>query len=136
VLTMTATGAPQVVGARRGHARGCWAVGMDLTVLSVALPLLPWPSRPLSPTSSVLSGYAWSVAGGKCCRRDSWATATAARRSCCSLLALSLPARLPVPLRTPAEFIGARVLLGFAGAGLLVMAVSASQCSSPKRKEK
>ena len=75
----------EVSGARRRWALVCralsvLAVGMDLTVLSVALPTL---AVALKASESDLQGsppatlWCWLP---RCCPPDCWATATAARR--------------------------------------------------------
>ena len=125
MLTMTAT------GARRWWALGgvmlaVLAVGMDLTVLSVALPTL---AVALKASESDLqwfsSGYALVLAAAML---PAGLLGDRYGRKKVMLFSLALFAAGSLACaysRTPAEFIGARVLLGFAGAGLVVMAVSA-----------
>lgn len=125
MLTMTAT------GARRWWALGgvmlaVLAVGMDLTVLSVALPTL---AVALKASESDLqwfsSGYALVLAAAML---SAGLLGDRYGRKKVMLFSLALFAAGSLACaysRTPAEFIGARVLLGFAGAGLVVMAVSA-----------
>ncbi|MGD0441666.1 MAG: MFS transporter [Acidimicrobiales bacterium] len=122
---MTAT------GARRWWALGgvmlaVLAVGMDLTVLSVALPTL---AVALKASESDLqwfsSAYALVLAAAML---PAGLLGDRYGRKKVMLFALGLFAAGSLACaysRTPAEFIGARVLLGFAGAALVVMAVSA-----------
>lgn len=118
-------------GARRWWALGAvvvavLAVGMDLTVLSVALPTL---SGALKASESDLqwfsSGYALVLAaamlpvgllGDRYGRK---------KVMLASLALFALGSLACAESRTAAEFLGARVLLGFGGAGVIVMAVSA-----------
>ena len=102
------------------------AVGMDITVLSVALPTL---AGALKASESDLqwfsSGYALVLAAAML---PAGLLGDRYGRKKVMLFSLALFAAGSVACaysRTPAEFIGARVLLGFAGAGLVVMAVSA-----------
>jgi EmrB/QacA subfamily drug resistance transporter len=118
-------------GARRWWALGAvvlavLAVGMDLTVLSIALPTL---AGALKASESNLqwfsSGYALVLAAGML---PAGLLGDRYGRRKVMLFSLALFAAGSFACaysRTPAEFIGARVLLGFAGAGLVVMAVSA-----------
>ncbi|MGA2806027.1 MAG: MFS transporter [Acidimicrobiales bacterium] len=122
---MTAT------GARRWWALGgvmlaVLAVGMDLTVLSVALPTL---SVALKASESDLqwfsSAYALVLAAAML-PAGLLGDRYGRKKVMLSALALFAAGSLACAYsRTPAEFIGARVLLGCAGAGLVVMAVSA-----------
>jgi EmrB/QacA subfamily drug resistance transporter len=102
------------------------AVGLDLTVLSVALPTL---SSALKASESDLqwfsSGYALVLAavllpagllGDRYGRK---------KVMLCSLALFAVGSLACAESRSPAEFIAARVLLGLAGAGLIVMVVSA-----------
>ena len=125
MLTMTATGARRW-WALSGVMLAVLAVGMDLTVLSVALPTL---AVALKASESDLqwfsSGYALVLAAAML---PAGLLGDRYGRKKVMLLSLALFAAGSLACaysRTPAEFIGARVLLGFAGAGLVVMAVSA-----------
>jgi MFS transporter, DHA2 family, multidrug resistance protein len=102
------------------------AVGLDLTVLSVALPTL---SSDLKASESDLqwfsSGYALVLAalmlpagllGDRYGRK---------KVMLASLALFAVGSLACAYSRSPDEFIAARVLLGFAGAGVIVMAVSA-----------
>ncbi len=102
------------------------AVGMDLTVLSVALPTL---SGVLKASESDLqwfsSGYALVLAavmlpagllGDRYGRKKVMLS---------SLALFALGSLACAESRTAEEFLGARVLLGFGGAGVIMMAVSA-----------
>jgi len=118
-------------GARKWWALGAVALAvlaasLDLTVLSVALPTL---SGALKASESDLqwfsSGYALVLAalmlpagllGDRYGRKKVMLV---------SLAWFALGSLACAYSRTPAEFLAARVLLGFAGAGLIVMAVSA-----------
>jgi MFS transporter, DHA2 family, multidrug resistance protein len=118
-------------GARKWWALGAVALAvlaasLDLTVLSVALPTL---SGALKASESDLqwfsSGYALVLAalmlpaglmGDRYGRKKVMLV---------SLAWFALGSVACAYSRTPAEFLGARVLLGFAGAGLIVMAISA-----------
>lgn len=102
------------------------AVGMDITVLSVALPTL---SRALKASESDLqwfsSGYTLVLAA---MMLPAGLLGDRYGRKKVMLASLALFAVGSVACafsRTPSEFVAARVLLGFAGAGLVVMAVSA-----------
>ena len=102
------------------------AVGMDLTVLSVALPTL---AVALKASESDLqwfsSGYALVLAAAML-PAGLLGDRYGRKKVMLSSLALFAAGSLACAYsRTPAEFIGARVVLGFAGAGLVVMAVSA-----------
>ncbi len=101
-------------------------VGMDLTVLSVALPTL---AGVLKASESDLqwfsSGYALVLAAAMLpagLLGDRYGRKKVMLGSLALFAAGSLACAYS---RTAAEFIGARVLLGLAGAGLVVMAVSA-----------
>jgi MFS transporter, DHA2 family, multidrug resistance protein len=118
-------------GARKWWALGAVALAvlaasLDLTVLSVALPTL---SRALEASESDLqwfsSGYALVLAalmlpagllGDRYGRKKVMLV---------SLGWFAVGSLACAYSRTPAEFLAARVLLGFAGAGLIVMGVSA-----------
>ncbi len=122
---MTATGARKW-GALGGVMLAVLAVDMDLTVLSVALPTL---SGALRASESDLqwfsSAYALVLAAAML---PAGLLGDRYGRKKVMLFALALFAAGSLACaysRTPAEFIGARVLLGCAGAGLVVMAVSA-----------
>lgn len=118
-------------GARRWWALGAvmlavLTVGMDLTVLSVALPTL---AGVLKASESDLqwfsSGYALVLAAAMLpagLLGDRYGRKKVMLGSLALFAAGSLACAYS---RTAAEFIGARVLLGLAGAGLVVMAVSA-----------
>ncbi|MFZ0171653.1 MAG: MFS transporter [Acidimicrobiales bacterium] len=121
----------KATGTRRWWALGgvmlaVLAVGMDLTVLSVALPTL---AGALKASESDLqwfsSGYALVLAAAML-PAGLLGDRYGRKKVMLSSLALFAVGSLACAFsRTPAEFIGARVLLGFAGAGLVVMAVSA-----------
>ena len=118
-------------GARRWWALGAvmlavLTVGMDLTVLSVALPTL---AGVLKASESDLqwfsSGYALVLAAAML-PAGLLGDRYGRKRVMLGSLALFAAGSLACAYsRTPAEFIGARVVLGLAGAGLVVMAVSA-----------
>jgi MFS transporter, DHA2 family, multidrug resistance protein len=120
-----------VIGARRWWALGAvmlavLAVGMDITVLSVALPTL---SGALRASESDLqwfsSGYTLVLAAAML---PAGLLGDRYGRKKVMLVSLGLFAAGSLACaysRSPAEFIAARILLGFAGAGLVVMAVSA-----------
>jgi EmrB/QacA subfamily drug resistance transporter len=102
------------------------AVGMDLTVLSVALPTL---AGALKASESDLqwfsSGYALVLAATML-PAGLLGDRYGRKKVMLSALALFAVGSLACAYsRTPAEFIAARILLGFAGAGLVVLAVSA-----------
>jgi EmrB/QacA subfamily drug resistance transporter len=102
------------------------AVGMDLTVLSVALPTL---AVALKASESDLqwfsSGYALVLAAAML-SAGLLGDRFGRKKVMLSSLSLFAVGSLACAYsRSPAEFIGARILLGFAGAGLVVMAVSA-----------
>ena len=102
------------------------AVGMDLTVLSVALPTL---ARALKASESDLqwfsSGYALVLAAAML-PAGLLGDRYGRKKVMISSLALFAVGSIGCAYaRDPSEFIGARVLLGLAGAGLVVMAVSA-----------
>jgi DHA2 family multidrug resistance protein-like MFS transporter len=119
------------VGARRWWALGAvmlavLAVGLDATVLSVAIPTL---ATQLHASESDLqwfsSGYLLVLAalmlpagllGDRIGRK---------RVMVGALLLFGLASAACALSRTPAEFLAARILLGFAGAPLIVMAMSA-----------
>ena len=123
---MTAVG-----GARRWWALGAvvlavLAVGMDLTVLSVALPTL---AGALKASESDLqwfsSGYALVLAAAML-PAGLLGDRYGRKKVMLSSLALFAAGSLVcAESRTVAEFLGARVILGFGGAGVIVMAVSA-----------
>jgi len=121
-----------VVGARSRRPR-VLAVGMDLTILSVALPT--WAGA-LHASESTCSGSPratpWS-SPRRCCRWTDGRPDGRKKVMLISLASFAIGSIACAYSRTPIEFIGARVLLGFAGAGLIVMAVSPSPCSSPRR---
>ena len=122
---MTATGAHRW-WALAGVMLAVLAVGMDLTVLSVALPTL---AVALKASESDLqwfsSGYALVLAAAML-PAGLLGDRYGRKKVMLSSLALFAAGSLACAYsRTPAEFIGARVVLGFAGAGLVVMAVSA-----------
>ena len=128
---MNAPAAALGTGARRWWALGgvmlaVFAVGLDATVLSVALPTL---AAQLHASESDLqwfsSGYLLVLAalmlpagllGDRIGRK---------RVMLGALLLFGLASAVCALSRTPGEFIAARVLLGFAGAPLIVMAISA-----------
>jgi MFS transporter, DHA2 family, multidrug resistance protein len=119
------------MGARRWWALGAvmlavLAVGMDLTVLSVALPTL---AGALKASESDLqwfsSGYALVLAAAMLPAGLLGDRYGRKKVMLCSLALFAVGSLACAYARTPAEFIGARILLGFAGAGLVVMAVSA-----------
>lgn len=130
-MTRTAVTAPTGTGARRWWALGAvvlavLAVGLDLTVLSVALPTL---SGALKASESDLqwfsSGYALVLAAAMLpagLLGDRYGRKKVMLASLALFAAGSLACAYS---RSAGEFIAARVLLGFAGAGLVVMAVSA-----------
>lgn len=102
------------------------AVGMDLTILSVALPTL---SGALKASESDLqwfsSGYALVLAAAMLPAGLLGDRYGRKKVMLWSLALFALGSLACAESRSPAEFIAARVLLGFAGAGLVVMAVSA-----------
>ena len=102
------------------------AVGMDLTILSVALPTL---AVALKASESDLqwfsSGYALVLAAAMLPAGLMGDRYGRKRVMLFSLALFALGSLACAYSRTPAQFVGARVLLGFAGAGLVVMAVSA-----------
>jgi len=119
------------IGMRRWWALGAvmlavLAVGMDLTVLSVALPTL---AGALKASESDLqwfsSGYALVLAAAMLPAGLMGDLYGRKKVMLCSLVLFALGSLACAYSRTPAQFIGARVLLGCAGAGLIVMAVSA-----------
>ncbi len=120
-----------VSGARRWWALGAvvlavLAVGMDLTVLSVALPTL---SRALKASESDLqwfsSGYALVLAAAMLPAGLLGDRYGRKKVMLSSLVLFALGSLACAESRTVAEFLGARVLLGFGGAGIIVMAMSA-----------
>jgi MFS transporter, DHA2 family, multidrug resistance protein len=102
------------------------AVGMDLTVLSVALPTLAGIFKaPESDLQWFSSGYALVLAAAML-PAGLLGDRYGRKKVMLSSLALFAAGSLACAFsRTAAEFIAARVVLGFAGAGLVVMAVSA-----------
>lgn len=102
------------------------AVSMDLTVLSVALPTL---SGALKASESDLewfsSGYALVLAAAMLPAGLLGDRSGRKKVMVWSLALFAVGSLACAESRTPAELIAARVLLGFAGAGLIVMAVSA-----------
>ena len=130
MLTM-ATTVTKGTGVRRWWALGAvtlavLAVGMDLTVLSVALPTL---AGALKASESDLqwfsSGYALVLAAAMLPAGLLGDRYGRKKVMLCSLALFAVGSLACAYSRTPAEFIGARIILGFAGAGLVVMAVSA-----------
>jgi DHA2 family multidrug resistance protein-like MFS transporter len=120
-----------VSGARRWWALGAvvlavLAVGMDLTVLSVALPTL---SGALKASESDLqwfsSGYALVLAAAMLPAGLLGDRYGRKKVMLSSLAFFALGSLACAESRTATEFLGARVLLGFGGAGVIVMAVSA-----------
>ncbi len=118
-------------GARKWWALGAvmlavLTVGMDLTVLSVALPTL---AGTLKASESDLqwfsSGYALVLAAAMLPAGLLGDRYGRKKVMLCSLALFAAGSLACAYSRTPAEFIGARVVLGLAGAGLVVMAVSA-----------
>ena len=118
-------------GARRWWALGAvtlavLAVGLDLTVLSVALPTL---SGALKASESDLqwfaSGYALVLAAAMLPAGLLGDRYGRKKVMLFSLALFALGSLACAYSRSAAEFIAARVLLGLAGAGLIVMAVSA-----------
>ena len=114
------------------------AVGMDITVLSVALPTLSGALKaPESDLQWFSSAYTLVLAammlpagllGDRFGRK---------KVIMCSLALFAVGSLACAYSRSPAEFIGARIILGFAGAGVIVMAISAltvlfSQDERPK----
>jgi len=101
-------------------------VGMDLTVLSVALPTL---AGVLKASESDLqwfsSGYALVLAAAMLPAGLLGDRYGRKKVMLCSLVLFATGSAACAYSRTPVEFIGARLLLGLAGAGLVVMAVSA-----------
>src|ERR1039457_1201220 len=109
-----------------GVALAVLAVGMDLTVLSVALPTL---AGALKASESDLqwfsSGYALVLAAAMLpagLLGDRYGRKKVMLFSLALFAAGSLACAFS---HTPAQFIGARALLGVAGAGIVVMAMSA-----------
>jgi DHA2 family multidrug resistance protein-like MFS transporter len=119
------------IGVRKWWALGAvtlavLAVGMDLTVLSVALPTL---ASTLKASESDLqwfsSGYALVLAAAML-PAGLLGDRYGRKKVMLSSLALFAIGSIACGFsRSPAEFIGARIILGLAGAGLVVMAVSA-----------
>ena len=109
-----------------GVALSVLAVGMDLTVLSVALPTLAGALKASEPDLQWFSsGYALVLAAAML---PAGLLGDRYGRKKVMLWSLALFAAGSVACafsRTPAQFIAARALLGLAGAGLVVMAVSA-----------
>ena len=126
-----ATTVAKGTGVRRWWALGAvtlavLAVGMDLTVLSVALPTL---AGALKASESDLqwfsSGYALVLAAAMLPAGLLGDRYGRKKVMLCSLALFAVGSLACAYSSTPAEFIGARIILGFAGAGLVVMAVSA-----------
>ena len=118
-------------GARRWWALGAvvlsvLAVGMDLTVLSVALPTL---SAALKASESDLqwfsSGYALVLAAAMLPAGLLGDRFGRKKLMLSSLVLFAVGSAACAESKTAAEFLTARILLGFGGAGLVVMAVSA-----------
>ena len=109
-----------------GVALAVLAVGMDLTVLSVALPTL---AGALKASESDLqwfsSGYALVLAAAMLPAGLLGDRYGRKRVMLCSLALFAAGSMACAYSRTPAQFIAARTVLGLAGAGLIVMAVSA-----------
>ena len=109
-----------------GVALSVLAVGMDLTVLSVALPTLAGALKASEPDLQWFSsGYALVLAAAMLpagLLGDRYGRKKVMLWSLALFAAGSLACAYS---RTPAQFIAARALLGLAGAGLVVMAVSA-----------
>ncbi|HTZ09302.1 MAG TPA: MFS transporter, partial [Acidimicrobiales bacterium] len=118
-------------GGRRWWALGAvmlavLAVGMDLTVLSVALPTLAGALRASeSDLQWFSSGYALVLAAAMLPAGLMGDRYGRKKVMLLSLVLFAVGSLACASSRTPTEFIGARILLGFAGAGLVVMAVSA-----------
>ena len=122
---------PRSLGVRRWWALGAvslavLAVGLDGTVLSVAMPTLATRCTRRSPTCSgsrrLPAGAGGGDAADGAARRPLRPQEGACWRRWCS----SASARRPAPTATTAgAFIAARVVLGLAGAGIIVMALSA-----------
>ncbi len=118
-------------GARRWWALGAvmlavLTVGMDLTVLSVALPTLAGALRASeSDLQWFSSGYALVLAAAMLPAGLMGDRYGRKKVMLISLALFAIGSLACAYSRTPIEFIGARVLLGFAGAGLIVMALSA-----------
>ncbi|HMK63585.1 MAG TPA: MFS transporter [Acidimicrobiales bacterium] len=119
------------VGAQRWWALGAvvlavLAVGMDLTILSVALPTL---AGALKASESDLqwfsSGYALVLAAAMLPAGLMGDRYGRKKVMLISLALFALGSLACAYSRTPAQFLAARVVLGLAGAGLVVMAVSA-----------
>ena len=102
------------------------AVGMDLTVLSVALPTL---ARALKASETDLqwfsSGYALVLAAAMLPAGLVGDRYGRKKVMLCSLALFAGGSVACACSRTPAQFVAARAVLGLAGAGLVVMAVSA-----------
>jgi EmrB/QacA subfamily drug resistance transporter len=105
---------------------GVLAVGLDITVLSIAVPTLAKALKaPESDLQWFSSGYALVLAAAML---PAGLLGDRYGRKKVMLVSLGLFAAGSLACaysRSPAEFILARLLLGFAGAGLVVMAVSA-----------
>jgi EmrB/QacA subfamily drug resistance transporter len=121
--TMTRAGRWWALG---GVALAVLAVGMDLTVLSVALPTLASALRASeSDLQWFSSGYALVLAAAML---PAGLLGDRYGRKKVMLFSLALFAAGSLACaysRTPAQFIAARALLGLAGAGIIVMAMSA-----------
>lgn len=102
------------------------AAGLDLTVLSVALPTLSGALKaPESDLQWFSSGYALVLAAAMLPAGLLGDRYGRKKVMLCSLALFAVGSLACAESRTAAQFIAARVLLGFAGAGLVVMAVSA-----------
>ena len=121
----------KATGTRRWWALGgvtlaVLAVGMDLTVLSVALPTL---AGALKASESDLqwfsSGYALVLAAAMLPAGLLGDRYGRKKVMLCSLALFATGSLACAYARSPAQFIVARAVLGLAGAGLVVMAVSA-----------
>jgi MFS transporter, DHA2 family, multidrug resistance protein len=130
-MTGIAVTVPGGTGARKWWALGAvmlavLAVGLDLTVLSVALPTLAVALRGSeSDLQWFSSGYALVLAAAML---PAGLLGDRYGRKKVMLLSLALFACGSLACaysRTAAEFIAARIVLGLAGAGLIVMAISA-----------
>lgn len=118
-------------GARRWWALGAMmlavlAVGMDITVLSIALPTLSGALRaPESDLQWFSSAYTLVLAA---MMLPAGLLGDRYGRKKVTLFSLALFAAGSLACayaRSPGQFIAARILLGFAGAGIIVMAISA-----------
>jgi MFS transporter, DHA2 family, multidrug resistance protein len=102
------------------------ATGMDITILSVALPTL---AGALKASESDLqwfsSGYALVLAAAMLPAGLLGDRYGRKKVMLCSLALFAIGSAACAYSRTPAEFLGSRVVLGLAGAGIVVMAMSA-----------